>query len=171
MSWYTLNSWSIYVIQQLKVYNKLNIKSHIYSKQLSRREMPLTMYSNTKYKMSFSLMTSLSFTIFGWFILRNDCHKKKSMMYWRKSKARNRKTKNSRSYYLHFSQIYTLLPWIILFLHFFYCNLSQTEQMVTSQKTLLNILVAMKLNTYNFTSLLINSSPDTPKCSITNFLN
>lgn len=36
------------------------------------------MYSNTMYNILFSLMISLSFTMFGWFIRRSDfTHKKK----------------------------------------------------------------------------------------------
>jgi len=81
------------------------------------------MYSKTKYKMSFSRITSLSFTIFGWFIFRNDWHKERPINWWKTYSKATKRKRISLSYYLHFSQIHTLFPWVIFLLHLFNCHL------------------------------------------------
>ena len=41
-----------------------------------------TMYSKTKYNTSFSLITSFSFTIFGWFIFFSDWQEQTSQLFF-----------------------------------------------------------------------------------------
>jgi hypothetical protein len=61
----------------------IHIVYSLLQKQASHQDTKnkrLTIYSNTKYNSSFSLMTSFSFTIFGWFNLRSDCSDNEHML-------------------------------------------------------------------------------------------
>ena len=63
------------------------------------------MYSKTKYSSSFSLITSFSFTIFGWFNFRNDCKSTVECQDGRNHISRRPKT-NTTSNNLRFSSIW-----------------------------------------------------------------
>lgn len=121
ISWYRLNScksnpryeWTVhYQVEILKCQQTIGKKCH-------------TMYSKTKYSTSFSLITSFSFTIFGWFIFFSDCQGETHQLLCRNNiNLSSNNNQKGKCCHLDFSQINTFFPWIIFLLHFFDRNLS-----------------------------------------------
>lgn len=78
-----------------------------------------------KYKMSFSLITSFSFTILAWFILRRDCQESLEPLEILNKYFKIQAIKNIKLTNLDFPKIHALFPRIVFSLHFFNCNLQK----------------------------------------------